>query len=277
MIQERHNIAIESSLKAGKDLLKYFRKEISVSKKENTGFVTAADILSSSIIFETISTAFPDDGYICEEKEVDKESKNGFVWIVDPLDGTTNFIRGNSDFSVSICLALENAPVMGIVYAPYRNELYWASVGNGAWAEYNFYNFKRKLRVTNTKELHNSVIEFPGGIEIIHRAKKEIELIRMFYPGIRLRVSESAALTLCKVAAGEVDAYIHPSEKSHDYAAGSVIVREAGGTVTNYLNGSLDIRKRGLLASNETLHQIIVSLLNGNRLGNIDYWLEEKD
>ena len=275
-IQKRHNIAIETSLKAGNDLLRFFRKELNVNKKENTGFVTAADILSSSIIFETISTAFPDDGYICEEKEVDKESKNGFVWIVDPLDGTTNFIRGNSDFSVSICLALENAPVMGIVYAPYRNELYWAFEGKGAWAEYRFWKVRKSLNVADMKELSNCIVEFPGGIEIIHRAKKEMELICMFYPGIRLRVSESAALTLCKVAAGEVDAYIHPSEKSHDYAAGSVIVREAGGTVTNYLNDSLNIRKRGLLASNETLHQKIVSLLNGNRLGNIDYCLEEK-
>jgi len=275
-LQKRFEIARQGSLKAGKELLSLFRNKMAFEEKEDEGFVSHADLTSSDLLYNTISTSFPDDGYICEERDEEKKGSNEFVWIVDPLDGTTNFLRGNGEFSVSICLACGVYPVMGIVYAPYRNELYWAFEGKGAWAEYRFWKVRKSLNVADMKELSNCIVEFPGGIEIIHRAKKEMELICMFYPGIRLRVSESAALTLCKVAAGEVDAYIHPSEKSHDYAAGSVIVREAGGTVTNYLNDSMNIRKRGLLASNETLHQKIVSLLNGNRLGSIDYWLEEK-
>ena len=149
-LRQRLYILRETAIKTGDLLLTLFRKKINVCKKKMDGYVSKADMASSRLIHAAIHKAFPEDGYFCEEKGFDKESSNGFKWIVDPLDGTTNFIRGNRDFSISICLSLKDVPVIGLVYAPYLNEFYYAVDGNGAWAEYGFYKSRKRLKVSGT-------------------------------------------------------------------------------------------------------------------------------
>ena len=261
---------------AGRRLLDFFRKDLSVKKKALSGFVSNADFISSELLYTSINNKFANDGYLCEERQTEKVSCNEFKWIIDPLDGTTNFIRGNSEFSVSVGLTKKDVPVLGLVYAPYRKETYWAVKGQGAWVEYEVWDQTMPLKVSRTSSLKNSIIEFPAAYEIDHRAEKQLKMMSLFYPGVRLRASESAALALCKVASGETDAYLHPTEQPYDFAAGAIIVSEAGGVVTSYLNNTLSTKKRGLVAGNAAMHQEIIHILGNTPLALLKYWLEDE-
>ncbi len=273
-LSQRLLVSRATALNAGSRLLSLFRKQLTVHKKRRSGYLSEADTITSLMIHSKITTAFPEDAYCCEELG-DRGNKDAdYQWIVDPLDGTTNFIRGSGEFGVSIALACKGVPVLGVVYAPYWNELFYAAAGNGAWVDDGSGKVQRRLKVAETRAVKMSVIEFPGGIEVPHRAYKELDMIHLFYPSIRLRVSECASLALCRVAAGETDAYIHPTEKPHDFAAGALIVKEAGGVVTSFPDKSLTIKRRGLIASTKGLHCKIVYRLKKRHMAKPEYWLE---
>lgn len=276
-VLNRLDAAKEAILKAGEELMGFFRTDMSVWRKRGGELISNADIVASGMLYDTLTNRFTGDGYFCEERDEPRIGTSGFSWIVDPLDGSTNFTRGCSDFSISICLVREERPVTGIVYAPYTKELYWASAESGAWVEFGVEGKRQPVRAASTVEISNCIMEFPGGIVRPDRAAKLYEMIGIFYPGVRLRVSECAALTLSRVARGEVDVYIHPTEKPHDFAAGAVIVTEAGGVAAGFSDRVLNVFTRGVLAcASEVLYGEIVDRLKNSEQGSRDYWLEEE-
>jgi len=197
------------------------------------------DVESEKIILKEIEKNFPDDGWISEEKGV-KESKSGYIWIIDPLDGTFNYLRKIPHFAISIACKGEKEE-FGIVYDVIKKEKFWAKKGHGA-----FLNTQR-IKVSKTKKMEDAVgifglmkgeEEIRDGIEIIKKFAPEIKKIRMF---------GSAALDLCYVACGRVDFLIEFNLKVWDTEGGRIILEEAGG---NYVEKMLKGKKISIATNN---------------------------
>ncbi len=224
------NIMTKAAYKAGNILIKDFREveNLQVSKKGVGDFVTSADISSEKIIIKILNKAYPQIGIISEEinSKIDfnKHEKN---WIIDPLDGTLNFLHGLPHFAISIALMVKGEIISGIIYDPIKDELFWAEKGFGA-----FLNDKR-IRVSARNYLKDALVStgIPWkGMENTHENYlKTLENIMKNSSGIRRY--GAASLDLAYVAAGRYDAFWEFNLKSWDIAAGSIIIKEAGGFV----------------------------------------------
>tara|TARA_B110001454_G_C12589922_1_gene379745 strand:- start:28 stop:768 length:741 start_codon:yes stop_codon:yes gene_type:complete len=207
------NVMIKAAEKASRALIRDFGEieKLQVSIKGPTDFVSNADIKAEKIIIEELKKARPNYSIISEEEgsESNKDKKN--TWIIDPIDGTTNFLHGVPHFAISIALKFEDEIVSGLIYDPIMDEMFYAEKNNGS-----FFNNQR-IRVSKKKEL-NSCLFATGG-----KSENEIELI--------IRKSGSAALDMAYVAAGRYDGYFQNDLNLWDIAAGIIIVKEAGGLV----------------------------------------------
>jgi myo-inositol-1(or 4)-monophosphatase len=249
------DVACDAARKAG-DLL---RENISgirqITYKGDINLVTEMDTRSERIIVGTLRTAFPDHGIVAEE-ETSISRDSGFQWIVDPLDGTTNYAHGYPCFSVSIGLEHEGRMIVGVVYDPMRDELFTAGKGGGAYL-----NGKR-ISVSAVDILIKSLLStgFPYD-------RKESEKNNMGYFHDLLMASQevrrdgSAALDLCSVAAGRFDGFWELKLKPWDVAAGSLIVQEAGGRVSDLCGGPARLDAGEIVASNGRIHQQMIDVL----------------
>lgn len=218
--QDKMLLAKRAALEAGRMLLQY--EEIHVDKKARNDYVTDADRASENLIKEILLSACPEDGFYGEEGGKTGEDRQG-MWVVDPIDGTTNFIHQLHPYTISIAYMVNRQPVAAAVYAPVTNEMFSAYLGGGAYL--------------NDKPIHASGITDPKllilGMSFSHRnadyAKKMFELI----PRLCMKINDmrrlgSAAYDLCCVAAGRYDAFIELNLLLYDIAAGVLIAREAG-------------------------------------------------
>ena len=207
------NVMIKACEKASKILIRDFGEieNLQVSKKGPSDFVSNADTKAEKIIINELMKAKKNYSIISEENgsKINSDSKN--VWIIDPIDGTTNFLHGVPHFAISIALKSDNEIVSGVIYDPIKDEMFYAEKNNGA-----FFNNQR-IKVSKKKDL-TSCLFGTGGKE-----KKETDLIT--------RKSGSAALDMAYVAAGRYDGYFQNNLNLWDIAAGIIIVKEAGGTV----------------------------------------------
>jgi myo-inositol-1(or 4)-monophosphatase len=207
------NIMIKASERASKALIRDFGEveKLQVSIKGPSDFVSNADIKAEKIIIEELKKAKPNYSILSEEdgSETNKDSEN--VWIIDPIDGTTNFLHGVPHFSISIALKSGDEIISGLIYDPIKDEMFYAEKNNGA-----FFNNKR-IRVSKKKEINNCLFATGG------KEDSNIELIT--------RKSGSAALDMAYVAAGRFDGYFQNRLNLWDVAAGIIIVKEAGGIV----------------------------------------------
>ena len=250
------DVAIEAAKAAGKEIVKRYGKVEGIREKsERLGLVTDADLAAQKKVKEVISAAFPDACFLAEE---DKEHNHGSspTWIVDPLDGTMNFVRGVNFFSVSIALFRENQVVLGVVFDPLRTDLFHAEKGKGA-----FHNGK-KIQVSDVAETEDGLIN----IALPRREgtrKQNFELFeKMFEKMGTLRVLGSAALQLALVAKGVLDTYLEYGLYPWDVAAGMLLIEEAGGRITNEKGEQLDIFKdQSFIATNGKLHEHILEAL----------------
>ncbi len=250
-------IAEKAALAGGSILRYYFEhlKELDIREKARNDYVTQADIESERKIRSIISSAFPRHKIVGEEEGVSGEGK--YIWYVDPLDGTKNFMRGLDMFGVSIALEIDGELVLGVVYSPLRDELYSALRGEGA------YKNGKRIRVSGKKELKGSFLAtgFPhrsGDIVEVY-----IETFRAFSKDtIGIRRMGSAAMDLCMVAEGIFDAFWEYHLKPWDIAAGVVIVEEAGGVVSDF-RGEKGFLKTGnvLGAASRELHSQMLEIL----------------
>ena len=244
--------AIKAAKLAGKISMKYFRKNISFEKKPDASPVTIADKLCEKAIIKTIKSSFPEHAFLGEEGG--SQGKNDFTWIIDPIDGTRDFIRGIGDFGVSIALQKNNKIILGVMFLPVSKELFSAELGKGA-----FLNGKR-IGVSKKASLSESWVYFQVNKPSIFDEKFSSGFISFARKVDSFR-SAGGLETLCDVACGRADAYITAKASIWDIAAGKVIVEEAGGTVTN-LAGKDSLTSGNCLASNGKLHEEIIRELS---------------
>src|SRR3954467_9601742 len=253
------NIAIKAARSAGAiinrasldlDLLK-------VNTKAPNDFVTEVDHAAEATIIDTLLGAYPGHGILAEESGRTRGARDSeYVWIIDPLDGTTNFIHGFPVYAVSIALAFKGQVQQAVVYDPSRNDLFYASKGRGA-----FLNDKR-LRVSKRTRMADALIgtgfPFRRGDDLGHYLRI-LEMVMKSCAGVRR--PGAAALDLCYVAAGWYDAFFETGLSPWDVAAGSLIVTEAGGLGGNFTGGAEFRHQRGVVAGSPKIYGQLVQML----------------
>ena len=252
------NVMIAAARKAARALKRDFGEleKLQVSLKGPANFVTAADKRAEETLYAELSKARPGYCFLGEEGGRREGADKSHTWIVDPLDGTTNFLHGIPQFAISIALEREGAIVAGLIYNPAIEELFIAEKGKGA-----FLNDQR-IRVAGRKRLSEAVIAC--GLPHIGRgdlvlARKEIGAMQEQVAG--LRRFGAAALDLAWIAAGRLDGYWERDLKAWDMAAGLILVREAGGFVTD-TEGDEDMFKTGhIVAGNDPIHKEVLRVL----------------
>ncbi len=252
------NVMIKAAHKAGRALKRDFGEveHLQVSLKGPANFVCAADRRAEEILCQELAQARPGYGFVGEEGGRREGTDKTHTFIVDPLDGTSNFLHGIPHFAISIALDREGTIVAGVVYNPANDELYTAERGKGA-----FLNDQR-LRVAARKRLADAVITC--GLPHLGRGDlalglKELACVQGKVAG--LRRFGAASLDLAWVAAGRFDAYWERNLSPWDIAAGLILVREAGGYVTDLDGGENPVATGDVIAANETLHRELLRLL----------------
>ncbi len=251
--------AITLAKTSGKLILEQSQKNFKIEEKTKNDYVTAVDKAAEQLIIKKILKEFPDHGILAEESSFKKtlDPKNyknhKFVWIIDPIDGTNNFIRGIPFYTISIALQKEGELIVGVLFAPALNKLYYAEKGKGA-----FLNGK-KIHVSKTPALEHSL--FATGFHGEYKIKNLPYFEKIIARAQGIRRFGSAALDLAMVAEGKFDSYWEFGLKPWDIAAGALIVKEAGGKVTNLKGKPLDLFDKNILASNGLIHKETVKIL----------------
>ncbi len=253
-------VMINAARKAARGLARDFGEleGLATKRKGAADFVSAADIRAEQVLFEELSKGRPKYGFLMEERGEVAGADNSNRWVVDPLDGTTNFLHGLAQFAISICLERDRQPFAGVIYNPTSDELFWAEKGEGA-----FLNGKR-LRVSDRKALDECL--FATGLPFKGRsgrgrALKEVDRVLEETAGVRRY--GSAALDLAFVAAGRFDAYWERDLNPWDVGAGIILVREAGGTVAEIEGGAHPMHNGSILAANTEIFDKARSLIAG--------------
>ena len=255
------NVMVQAARKAARSLKRDFGEveKLQVSLKGPANFVTAADRRAEEILREELGKARPGYGFLGEEGgHVDGTDKTN-TWIVDPLDGTTNFLHGIPQFAISIGLEREGTIVAGVVYNPANDELFVAERGKGAFLN------EQRLRVAGRQRLQDAVI----ACGLPHHGRGDLALFRTEFAAVQEKVAGlrrfgAASLDLAWVAAGRLDAYWERDLSSWDMAAGVLVVREAGGYVTDTDGGDAMLTKGHIIAGNETMHREVMRLLKAS-------------
>jgi myo-inositol-1(or 4)-monophosphatase len=248
----------DAARKAARGLSRDFGElgELQVAKKAPADFVSAADLKAEQVLFEALSKSRPGYSFLGEERGLIEGTDKTHTWIVDPLDGTTNFLHAIPHFAVNIALQREGAVVAAVTFNPITNELFWAEKGKGC-----FLNDKR-LRVAARTRLEEAVLA--TGIPFLGHGQharflKELHQISQRVAGVRR--FGSAALDLAWVAAGRYDGYWERDLAQWDLAAGSLLVAEAGGKVTDADGGTEVLGGNSICAANLEMHPLIVERL----------------
>jgi len=247
--------AILAAQKAGDYLLKNFGKVKKIIKKGDRNLATEIDLTAEKIIVDILKKKFPTHQILSEETEKDLIGKEEFLWIIDPLDGTHNYIHKIEIFGVSIALSYKDEIILGVIYLPFTKELYWAQKNKGS-----FLNRKR-IKVSQVKILKKASVSFDSAIRIDKDRILKV-LGRISESVFNIRMFGSSARVLSYLASGKLDIAIEFSDYAWDCAAGKILIEEAGGKFT-YLDGSKwSLEKRGYLASNKYLHSQVLKLVN---------------
>ena len=253
------NVAIKAARAAGSVINRAALdiELLQVSMKKHNDYVTEVDRAAEQVIIETLLTAYPGHAILAEESGSEHGARHSeYQWIIDPLDGTTNFIHGYPVYAVSIALAFRGVVQQAVVYDPTRNDLFFASKGRGAFLN------DRRLRVSKRTRLSECLIgtgfPFRKG-DNVKRYLQMFETVMTQCAG--LRRPGAAALDLCYVAAGYFDGFFETGLSPWDVAAGGLIVTEAGGLVGNYTGDSDFLHQREVVAANPKIYGQLVQML----------------
>jgi len=245
------DIATEAALAAGVVLQDYLGKlEDAITEKGRPGdLVTAADKASEQVILEVLRRHFPQHSILAEESGKLGNQDNEFLWAIDPLDGTTNYAHQYPCFAVSIGLLINGVPKVGVIYDPFRDELFRAAAGLGATRN------RRPIRVSQTAELSKSLLVSGFAYDRRETADNNYaEFCHLTHLTQGVRRDGAAALDLAYVACGRVDGYWERGIAPWDVVAGIILVQEAGGNVTAYDGSPMKIESGRILATNGYLH-----------------------
>ena len=236
------NIMIKASEKASKILIRDFGEieKLQVSKKGPADFVTNADLKAEKIILEELKKSRPNYSIISEESGVEKNKDKNNTWIIDPIDGTINFLHGIPHFAISIALKSKNEIVSGLIFDPIKNEMFFAEKNNGA-----FFNNQR-IRVSKKNQIDNCLFVTGGKLKNL--------------PDLLCRKTGSAALDMAYVAAGRYDGYFQYDLNLWDIAAGIIILKEAGG-ILNEIDLSIN-KNIKIIASSADINSKLLKKLD---------------
>ncbi len=252
------NVMVKAARRAGRSLKRDLGEieNLQVSLKGPANFVSAADKRAEEMLYEDLTKSRPGYGFLGEEGGAREGSDKSNTWVVDPLDGTTNFLHGIPQFAISIALQREGVIVAGVIYNPANDELYIAERGKGA-----FLNDTR-LRVASRKQLNECVV----ACGLPHIGRGDHELSRREMTEIQNRVAGlrrfgAASLDLAFVAAGRLDGYWERNLQPWDIAAGLIMVREAGGVISGIEGGDTAMATGHVVCGNETIQRELVKIL----------------
>ena len=251
------NIAIRAARAAGDYIVRELDRidDISVDIKGKNDFVSEVDKHAENIIIDTIKNSYPDHAFLGEE--FGKSGKSEFLWIIDPLDGTTNFLHGFPHFAVSIALQYEGRLDQAVIYDPLKNELFSASKGKGAQLN------NKKIRVSSQKKLDGALLgtgfPFGEGKEL----EQLLETFKTLYPIVAgIRRAGAASLDLAYVACGRLDGFWEFNLKPWDIAAGALLIQEAGG-INSEINGGTNYLYNGsIVSANPKIISAMIKKLN---------------
>ena len=252
------NVMIKASEKASKILIRDFGEieKLQVSKKGPGDFVTSADKRTERIIINELQKAHPEYGILTEESGNINKNLNK-RWIVDPIDGTMNFLNAIPHFAISIAYEEENEVKCGVIFDPIKNEIFCAEKGNGAYLN------NSRIRVSNKKKVNDSLL-VTGGPKYSSKNKSEIfsEFIKIsekvFSP---IRKYGSASLDMAYVACGRFDGYWQRELNYWDIAAGVIVIKEAGGFINFFDEDKNNPLKKNIIASNSNIHSELIDLI----------------
>ena len=241
------NIAVRAARKAGDFIAKSAENPdtIETMQKGTNDFVTNIDKAAENIVIDVIKKSYPDHSIVTEEAGVVAGKDTAYQWIIDPLDGTTNFVKGLPHYSVSIALRINGRTEVACVYDPLRNELFTAQRGAGAQLN------SKRIRVGGAKELGGTILATGFPFKAKQYSESFIKIVSaMFVDCADFRRTGSAALDLCYVAAGRVDGFFEIGLKPWDMAAGELIAREAGALCTDFAGSTSYMQNGNIVAAN---------------------------
>ncbi len=255
---EELTTAIDLARRAGDLLLEIYRQgpRRIETKQTAVDMLTEADTASQTLILETLASRFPDHDILAEEDGGDKVHGARALWLVDPLDGTTNFASRFPIFAVSIALWVDGRPAMGVVQDVVRERTYWAAAGQGAWIDAPRRLADVRLRVSETSELEQSLLA--TGFPYVRAISCDNNLAEFDYlmPRVRgIRRAGAAALDQVWLADGRLDGYWEARLSPWDWGAGVLFIQEAGGVVTDYAGDPWRLGVNNMVAANPHLHE----------------------
>jgi myo-inositol-1(or 4)-monophosphatase len=256
MWEKEIQVARQAAREAGIVLKGLFGQVSQIEKKGEIDLVTEADLQSEKVILDILTRQFPQDSILAEEAGGFDHLSNR-LWIVDPLDGTTNFAHRFPVFAISIALEIENELVLGLVNSPCTNEQFEAVKGEGASLN------KKPIRVSQTKTLKDSLLVTGFPYDVYENPHRVIELFqKMIVRAQGIRRPGSAVIDLCYVAAGIFEGFWEERLEPWDMAAGAIIVSEAGGKVTTYKGEPFTPHLKSIVAANPHIHEAMLDVLN---------------
>lgn len=244
--------AIKAAKEAGNILFENFQKIKQVDRKGERELVSNVDLASEKKVIEIIKDKYPDHNILCEESGVHDNSSD-YKWVIDPLDGTHNYIYGINMFGVSIALEYKGEIILGVINMPSTNELYWAEKGEGAYLN------DERIHVSD-RGMKNALAIYDSGLYVGTEARTKF-LANLVTKIFNIRVFGASTRHLTYVARGSADLQIEYGDKPWDYAAGGLIVEEAGGRITKLDGGKWDIYNQGYVSSNGVFHDEILEML----------------
>lgn len=256
-LKGRVHIGMEAAKKSGKILIENFEKINKISKKSDGTLVTNVDLQMEKEIVKVIRAKFPKDEILSEENLYPVKN-SPFRWIVDPLDGTHNYIRGVNIVGTSIALEFNKEIVMGIIHMPFAKELYFACKGCGSYLNGKKISVSsRKLKET-TLIYDSNIINEQSKIMLEHlkKLKNKVFIMRMF---------GSTARSLSYIAEGKADLEIEYTDKLWDFAAGAILIEEAGGKFTSHDGKKYNLETKDYIASNGIIHNQILKIIKSNK------------
>ena len=242
---------------AGQLVLTYFSKARSLERntKEKAGFFTEADIASEKFLIEKLGLIFPEAAFYAEESG--SSGKGEYCWVIDPIDGTTNFAHGLPHFCISVALTHKGKTFFGMIYSPVLDELFWAETGKGAWLN------DKKIETTNPARFDQSllVVGFPyKGIDGEYvRFMEHVSFIGS--KAYTFRNLGAAALDLAYVACGRFDGIFCSRMQWWDFAAGALLVEQSGGRITDFSGSPLGSKAESFVAGGKLIHQALLGFL----------------
>lgn len=256
-------VMINAVQKTAKNLIRDFGEieNLQISRKGPSDYVTNADLMAEKMLRAELSKARPSYGFLMEEGGSVEGSDTSNRWIIDPIDGTTNFMHGLPQWCISVALERDGDVHAGVIYDPIKDELFWGERGAGA-----FVNNNRRLRVSNRNRLDDCIVstDVPG-IGRGHHATLLADLQKVMGQVAGVRRLGSAALDLAYVAAGRLDAYYERDIKPWDIAAGILLVREAGGFVTDLQGGKKILESNNVIAANQSIHGALFAIIGSKK------------